>query len=190
MFKVPSPFDVRVRRRGSQRNFSFVHCLAPFPICVLTKDQRFIARNHKPGTGQQLSLELARRPTCIAQNEQRLHWTFSLCHGLYEFGIRRHCDAISNLGGLFEHDIITMKHKACARTDGTTVMDDDLTLRVAAVNAETFEQVFYGTFRQWPVDDQTEGAFRVVLHHIYDRFDKSRVSHFRSRYEQLSSEII
>ena len=74
-----------------------------------------------------------------------------------------------------------MKHKARAWTDGAAVVDDNLTLRTAAIYAKPFEQVFYGAFRQRAVDDQTEGAFAAVFHHVYDRFDKSRVSHFRSR---------
>ena len=74
-----------------------------------------------------------------------------------------------------------MKHKARAWTDGAAVMDDDLTLRATAIHTKPFEQVFYRAFRQRSVDDQTEGAFRAVLHHVYDRFNKPRVSHFRSR---------
>ena len=83
-----------------------------------------------------------------------------------------------------------MKHKARAWTDGAAVMNDDLTLRATAIYAKPFEQVFYGPFRQRAVDDQTEGAFRAVLYNVDDRFDKSRVSHFRSRYEQLAGEVV
>ena len=83
-----------------------------------------------------------------------------------------------------------MKHKARAWTDGAAVMNDDLTLRATAIYAKPFEQVFYGAFCQRAVDDQAEGAFRAVLHHVDHRFDKSRVSHFRSRHEQLSGEVV
>lgn len=83
-----------------------------------------------------------------------------------------------------------MKHKARAWTDGASVVDNDLTFRSTAIQAETFKQIFDGALGQRAVDDQTEGTFCAVLHHVDDRFDKSRISHFRSRHEQLAREVL
>src|SRR4029453_2195536 len=154
------------------------------------EDKCLVSRNHEPGTGLQLSFELARRPTCVTHDEQRLPWTLSPRHRLYELRIRRHRDPVGNFGGLFEEDIVAMKNKARAWTDGTAVMDDDLPLRATAIYAKPFEQVFYGAFCQRSVDDQAEGAFRAMLHHVDDGLNKPRVSHFRSRHEYLSGEVI
>src|SRR5262245_62873526 len=81
-----------------------------------------------------------------------------------------------------------MEHKTLTVADRTAVMDDEFPFSALRVRAKTLQKVFIWTFGQGTIDDQADGSFLVVLDHVNNGFNKSRVCHLRCSDEKLTRE--
>ncbi len=168
-----------------------------FAVDLGIEDELGIGRAVQPAIGVDLAFELARRPTGIAEREQRLVGAGALGDVAQNVDGGGEADALVDRQRALGLEVVgAVQHEAASGLDRTAEMhrhagqslrQPDALLRRHDV--ELLEQLGETDIGRALVDDDAHGAVGRVRAHIDDRAGKARVAHRRHGDEQLAVEI-
>ena len=165
---------------------STCHRCIPNLLSLDIKNEGRVRRRGVPVIACELTFELARRPTCVAESDQCFFRADLMTD------VAKHLLAWGHGGQLFHSDgvgaivVSAVYDKADPRLHGAAREDPHITFDSAVALTKKPKELRQGTFPERAIYCDAEGAVLAVLHHKDDRAAKARIANRRGGDQNLT----